>query len=822
MREVVDKVRQVAVRQLTRNVVTALENSTLQIEAQAMQFTNVQLPPIREESRAIAERFMTNLNEYFDALTTLKVKESDDTDFGKLSLVDHDYLEAIIAMEGMVNHARNSDKQQYVSFTTRLNSVFPNLTIDETNNPLDPEQIGDCFNESIRPLGLKAHYLLTIYREFNKAVFHNLEDVMLEANEVLIDLGIMPNLDLQARNRELAKKRREAERSNAERSAEQAASRQKTFDDGRNPVYKSAPEQVAPAPVPPPAPAPAPAPTPAPVAPTPQAAPTASEPIEAPIAAPSPAPEPAPVYERPAAQASNKTEITRKIAEKVEEAKPEQTKAEIFAMMQTLVKGLADQHRDQSSLPVNIPVADPSPAGQTAELQAENDNLKQQQAKLMSVLSDIQNQLQLSDSSAATSKGIGDSISRTLEENSSSGAIGAIDVQSSDVINLVTLMYKAIWNDDSLPLVMKELIGRTQICIMKIALSDTDFFDDEQHPGRVILNEFAMAGIALTEKEKLESDPVVAKVRELVERLLSEENADKHFLQSLINELRVFKSQFSRTDAALEQRIRETDDHSEHLDDVHEFVRQKVRERVLRDDLDPSIHSLLNTHFHDFLVKLVLKEGPGGSSWKPVMSTIDVMLWTVKAEKLPGDRERFEKINPRLLDNLEKALEIGGASKSKRTKILRQLKQVQQYSFHMAESRGADQLRSVGGTSGDNTVAIDPPRQHREPPPLPRDDTHLRKVDKLAIGTWLEFKGAAGIPVRCALAAKIESIDKLFFVNSEGENVVELTRMRLARELKTGSVKIVSEGSLVDRAMESVISNLRDTTANQEADAAAS
>jgi hypothetical protein len=70
MKEVVDKVRLVAVRSLTRKVVAALENATLQIEASAMQFTNVQLPPIREESRAVAERFMTKLNEYFDALTT--------------------------------------------------------------------------------------------------------------------------------------------------------------------------------------------------------------------------------------------------------------------------------------------------------------------------------------------------------------------------------------------------------------------------------------------------------------------------------------------------------------------------------------------------------------------------------------------------------------------------------------------------------------------------------------------------------------------------------------------------------------------------------
>ena len=41
----------------------------------------------------------------------------------------------------------------------------------------------------------------------------------------------------------------------------------------------------------------------------------------------------------------------------------------------------------------------------------------------------------------------------------------------------------------------KERIGRMQITIMKVALSDTDFFNKENHPARMVLNEFPEAGI---------------------------------------------------------------------------------------------------------------------------------------------------------------------------------------------------------------------------------------------------------------------------------------------------------------------------------------
>ena len=136
MKKFVDRVKYTTVKSLTRLMLTALENATLQIEAQAMKFTKTQLPPIREESQAVAERFITRMNGYFDALGVVSEKEEIEVDSEDMSLVDHDYLEAIIAMKGMVERARESDTKQYISFTTRLGSLFQNIRIGPPNHPL--------------------------------------------------------------------------------------------------------------------------------------------------------------------------------------------------------------------------------------------------------------------------------------------------------------------------------------------------------------------------------------------------------------------------------------------------------------------------------------------------------------------------------------------------------------------------------------------------------------------------------------------------------------------------------------------------------------
>jgi hypothetical protein len=81
---------------------------------------------------------------------------------------------------------------------------------------------------------------------------------------------------------------------------------------------------------------------------------------------------------------------------------------------------------------------------------------------------------------------------------------------------------------------------------------------------------------------------------------------------------------------------------------------------------------------------------------------------------------------------------------------------------------------------------------------------------------WVEFSDAEEQNVRCKLAAKINAIDKYIFVNRQGVKVVEKTRMGLARELKDGTVRIISDGALFSRALESVIGNLRETQHEQQ------
>lgn len=296
------------------------------------------------------------------------------------------------------------------------------------------------------------------------------------------------------------------------------------------------------------------------------------------------------------------------------------------------------------------------------------------------------------------------------------------------------------------------------------------------------------------------------KMQEIVGLLLKDFDNDLSLLESLNHDFILFKRNQMLETKATEQRLSDADERQDRIEEVKEYALSKIAERILDDAIHPFVKEFLENHFHKFVVQVVLREGPGGISWKPIMNAIDVLLWTVNNEKQDGDLNRFVKVNPRLLQNLRKALEITGLENEELDSLIGELRQVQDGTF----SKDNKPVASLDADSAEEEN-VDIARDQEAPEPLPEDDAHLEEVGNYPIGIWLEFQTDGDHTVRCTLAAKIATIDKYVFVNRQGVKMIEKSKMGLARELKAGTVKVISEAPLIERAMETVIGRLRES-----------
>ena len=185
MSEILEKLQNATVRSLSRMVREALDETS-------------HILVVNENLDDILMGFMDNLNRDFDKLTGKYVEERQVVDFETLSLVQEDELNAMVAVEGMVANARNLHLPSFISFNTRLNALFTDIRIDESTNPLDPHQIATAFSDVVSKIGLNSDQSLTVYRAFNNKVLKDINQVLREANQLLIDHGVIPDLRMES------------------------------------------------------------------------------------------------------------------------------------------------------------------------------------------------------------------------------------------------------------------------------------------------------------------------------------------------------------------------------------------------------------------------------------------------------------------------------------------------------------------------------------------------------------------------------------------------------------------------------------------------
>jgi hypothetical protein len=102
------------------------------------------------------------------------------------------------------------------------------------------------------------------------------------------------------------------------------------------------------------------------------------------------------------------------------------------------------------------------------------------------------------------------------------------------------------------------------------------------------------------------------------------------------------------------------------------------------------------------------------------------------------------------------------------------------------------------------------PIEQPEQPTLSREQRNADRVDQLEVGNWVEFQQSGGKVVRCRLAAIIRATGKYIFVNRAGVKIAENNRAGLIKAYQRGELNLLDEGRLFDRALESVIGNLRE------------
>lgn len=438
------------------------------------------------------------------------------------------------------------------------------------------------------------------------------------------------------------------------------------------------------------------------------------------------------------------------------------------------------------------------------------------QSELLLLLTSLQQQINQQLSAQQHADSVRQVIDGLLSSSGSEPA-RALKQPDEDVINLVAMFFDFVLDDRNLPLPIQALISRLQIPVLKIALHDKNFFNNNSHPARKIINTIANASIGLDESNLSDKDRFYSKVSNIIQDITEHHTeGDQLFSEKLI-ELQHFIDQQDHKSALVEKRTSQVAEGQAKTNLAKVTSQKLLFEKLEQLTLPDNISEFITDQWLNLLILTHLRHGEDNPEWIEAVQLIDDLIWACQQHSDEKSLQRYNRIKPDLIQRIATGLSHISNTDDTATETIRLIEadldqlqsNLQPPSFRPLS---AAQAISLGHTPGSgsktwkNMTGIE--RQQARYKALTYE--FIRKAEQLPINTWVSYEqGDEGKTIRCKLSSTINASDSFVFVNRFGFKVLEKQRKEFAYDMQEGRATPLEGGQLFDRAMTNIISNLR-------------
>lgn len=437
-------------------------------------------------------------------------------------------------------------------------------------------------------------------------------------------------------------------------------------------------------------------------------------------------------------------------------------------------------------------------------------------------------------------------ISRQLnEQQRQTGEVRKLDRVDDDVISLVSMLFDVVLGDNELPSALKALIGRMQLPILRVAIADKSLFNRASHPARRLLNELARATMGWSDHDDLQRDQLHSLLERMVDRMLGEELIDAAFFEQMHEELAGFVQLEQRRADRMEQRTRDAEEGRARVEAARSKTARVLNELLLGRTLPVFAVDLLRERWAQVLQLAFLREGEQSGVWEQAVTVAGQLVESVEVPSTAEAVAQREELNSEVVHALCGGLRLLGEEEPENSTLVQQLLLLQESVLATAiasAARAVEPEVENADTPSDALSAGEPvadylpepekpvveapvlmdlmlveqpvlnepalPEQVETVEDLPDADAAVW-IDNLHAGSWFELSADEQPTQRCKLAAIISFSGKYIFVNRTGMKVAEFNRLELSRQYAAGNIRLLANDQLFDRALESVIGNLR-------------
>jgi hypothetical protein len=395
-------------------------------------------------------------------------------------------------------------------------------------------------------------------------------------------------------------------------------------------------------------------------------------------------------------------------------------------------------------------------------------------------------------------------------------------------IEMVAMLFDFIFETRDLPDGIKALLARLQIPVLKVAMLDGAFFAKKTHPSRLLVNALAQAGLGWSPAMGTD-DALYRTIERIVRRVIDGFAENLAIFDELRAELEAF--------LASEERHAE-ENFSSTADAINEDDRKDLASVIAKSEIERRVETypvprflaqFLRTRWQATLEDVYLRDGDESERWTSGVATLEDLVWSVQPKRTPEDRKHLVALLPSLLKRLaagvppkqwaggEREAFMANLVEAHAAAVKPSLASVASPTAAVAEAAKAEAQVAKAAGNAEAAARAEALAQAMAPaePVMPDgaavlEDEYLEIARSLDRGTWVEFEDADAQLSFAKLAWISPLRGTYLFTNRQGQKALSMTAEDLALQFRANRARLVEAEPLIDRALTSVMSELRD------------
>jgi hypothetical protein len=378
-----------------------------------------------------------------------------------------------------------------------------------------------------------------------------------------------------------------------------------------------------------------------------------------------------------------------------------------------------------------------------------------------------------------------------------------------DAMELVGLLYDQLLTETRSEGIAQQLLANLQVPLLRVALSDNDFFTVRNHPARRLLNlVLETANLWLDRSDDHFDVALNQRLQRSVDRVASEYQGEgdlgviKREADDLDSHLRLL----SRRAEIAERRQVEAAQGRNRLREARAAAADAIGKRLAGHKTTPLVRALLENAWTDALTLTLLREGENSEAYRRRLAAADQLLGS-----------SVERDDAKLASDLNHGLTQVGLQAAEADQITRFALDLPQRPATQAAAPPPSQTELLIRLKSRHKPGDDEPASPAEAGPrklalTPSERRALETLKQLPFGSWLEFTvNQQGQKVARKLAWFAPTSGRCLLVNARGAAAPERTLDQIARMMARGQVRLIprQDGGMIDRAWNALVTGLR-------------